>query len=271
LFGPRSPQGLCRRRGQAFLCHNHDQWSKIPPEGSALDRQKLQRQMYELHDASTAERLTLAAIGALWLLVAWWLLLGGGLETAGGWFGRVWTPGNIQRSASLAGGITVYYIRILFTEFVFLKRGVSWREVLTIASWLLGIYLLLGIAGGRNAEAFGALGAIGVAIFLVGSWMNTSAEYNRHAWKQRPENHGHLYTQGLFRYTRHPNYLGDLVLFSGLCLISGALVTAVIPLLMLAGFVFVNIPVLDSHLRQKYGEEFEAYARRTKKLIPFLY
>jgi protein-S-isoprenylcysteine O-methyltransferase Ste14 len=54
-------------------------------------------------------------------------------------------------------------------------------------------------------------------------------------------------------------------------MISGAWVTALIPLAMLAGFVFANIPALDSHLRERYGAEFDAYARRTKKLIPFVY
>lgn len=76
---------------------------------------------------------------------------------------------------------------------------------------------------------------------------------------------------GLFRYTRHPNYFGDLLSFSKLCLISGAWVTAVVPLIMLAGFVFVNVPMLDYHLRGHYGAAFDECASRTRKLIPFLY
>ena len=82
--------------------------------------------------------------------------------------------------------------------------------------------LLLGIEGGMNRAALGAAGAAGVILFVVGSWMNSYAEYMRHIWKRRPENRGRLYTGGLFRYSRHPNYLGDLLSFSGLCLISGA-------------------------------------------------
>ena len=109
--------------------------------------------------------------------------------------------------------------------------------------------------------------SIGAALFLAGSWMNSYSEYARHVWKQRPENRGRLYTEGLFHYSRHPNYLGDLVLFSGLCMIAGVLVTAIVPVLMLAGFVFVNIPVLDAHLAHKYGGEFAEYARRTHKLF----
>jgi len=227
--------------------------------------------MYEVSSRSLAQRLTLAGCVGLWVALAWWLLLGGGLRTAGAWFGWAWTPGDMARRTCLAVAMTVYYVRILFTEFVFLKRGVSWSEAFTIVPWILCIYVLLAAAGGRNAGVFGAAGFVGAALFLAGSWMNSYAEYARHVWKQRPENRGRLYTEGLFRYARHPNYLGDLLSFSGLCLMAGAWVTAVIPVLMLAGFVFVNIPVLDRHLREKYGSAFDEYAGRTRKLIPFVY
>jgi protein-S-isoprenylcysteine O-methyltransferase Ste14 len=40
---------------------------------------------------------------------------------------------------------------------------------------------------------------------------------------------------------------------------------------MPAGFVFVNIPVLDAHLHDHYGSAFDEYAQRTRKLIPFVY
>jgi protein-S-isoprenylcysteine O-methyltransferase Ste14 len=227
--------------------------------------------MYELTGASRAQRLTLAAAAGMWVLLAWWLLFAGGLETSGGWFGWVWRAGNPVRRACVAAALSVYYLRILFTEFVFLKRGVSWSEVFTIVPWMLAIYLLLAIAGGTNLSPLGVTGGVGVIAFVVGSWMNSYAEYARLVWKRIPENRGCLYTLGLFRYSRHPNYLGDLVSFSGLCLISGAWLTAVIPVMMLAGFVFVNIPVLDSHLRDKYGAAFDEYARRARRLIPFVY
>jgi protein-S-isoprenylcysteine O-methyltransferase Ste14 len=241
-------------------------------QGETRTRKRdLQHDMYELSGASSAQRALLAAFGAACVAIAWWSLFGGGIETVGSWLGRAWVPGDATRRACLAAALSVYYVRILFTEFVFLKRGVSWSEVFTIAPWLLCIYLLLGIAGGTNHEHLGLVAIIGIVLFLLGSWMNSYSEYARHAWKRLPENRGRLYTQGLFRYSRHPNYLGDLISFSGICLISGAWVTAVIPVLMLAGFVFVNIPVLDSHLHDHYGVAFDEYASRTRKLIPFLY
>lgn len=227
--------------------------------------------MYERQDASQRQRITMAVFAGLWILLAGWLLLGGGLSLASRWLPWIGRPGDLSRQALLFAGFAIYYIRILFTEFVFLRRGVSWNEVWTIVPWLFFIIVFLCLAGGTNHALFGAAGILGVVCFIAGSWMNSYAEYARHIWKQQPENRGRLYTGGLFRYSRHPNYLGDLLSFSGLCLISGAWITAIIPLLMLAGFVFVNIPVLDSHLHDHYGSAFEDYARRTSKLIPFVY
>lgn len=236
-----------------------------------MDRRAVQRSMYEVQHAGRAPRFMLAALGAVWAALAWWLLVGGGLENVGRWFGRNWPPGDPIRRTCLGAGLLIYYIRILFTEFVFLKRGMGWSEAFTIAPWMLFIFLLAAIAGGTNRAAMSAAGWVGVVLYLAGSWVNSYSEYARHVWKQRPENHGRLYTEGLFRYSRHPNYFGDLVLFPGLSLICGAWITAVVPLLMLGFFVFVNIPMLDSHLHDHYGASFGNYARRTRKLIPFVY
>ena len=232
---------------------------------------KLQRSMYAVRGASLPQRITLAGMAGVWVAVAWWLLAGGGLAIAGGWFGWRWRPGDAPRRLCLAGGLSIYYVRMLCTEFVFLKRGVSWSEVFSIAPWLLFIVICLGVLGGTNRASFGAAGIAGGILFVAGSWMNSYAEYARHVWKRRPENRRRLYTGGLFHYARHPNYLGDLLSFSGLCLISGAWWTAIIPAVMLAGFVFVNIPVLDAHLHDHYGIAFDEYARRTRRLIPFVY
>lgn len=236
-----------------------------------MQKRDLQKSMYEFRDASVTQRMVSAALAALWVALVWWLLFGGGLAIVGGWFGRAWRPGDPVRRACLAVALSIYVIRLFFTLFVFLKRGVSWAEVFTVALWILCIYLLLAIFGGRNQAAFSIVGIYGLVLFAVGSWMNSYAEYARNEWKKRPENRGRLYTQGLFRYSRHPNYFGDLIAFCGLCMIAGIWITVLIPVLMLAGFVFVNVPSLDAHLHDRYGESFEEYARRMRKLIPFVY
>ena len=145
------------------------------------------------------------------------------------------------------------------------------REHVSVRVLGAAAFVLLAVAGGTNAARFGTAATVGLVLFVIGSWMNSYAERQRHIWKQRPENRGRLYTAGLFRYSRHPNYLGDLLSFSGLCLVAGRWFTSLIPVLMLCGFVFVNIPTLDRHLRAHYGPAFDEYARRTRKLVPFVY
>lgn len=205
------------------------------------------------------------------VVLAWWLLLAGGIALTGAWIHQKWQPGDATRRLCLALALTIYFLRLLFTQFVFLKRAVSWGEAAMIAAWILCIYATLAIAGGTNSSAMEISAGIGIVLFVLGSWMNSYAEYARHVWKQRAENRGRLYTRGLFRISRHPNYLGDLISFSGLCLIAGRWVTTAIPAIMLAGFVFANIPMLDAHLRAHYGAAFDEYAARTRKLIPFIY
>lgn len=227
--------------------------------------------MYAVYGACWPQRVFMTAAVAGSVAIVWWLLYPGGIALTGKWLGREWQSGDAMRRLCLALALTIYFLRLLFTQFVFVKRAIRWGEAAMIAAWILCIYLLFAFVGGTNRNAFGIAGGIGIALFAVGSWMNSYAEYARHRWKQRPENRGRLYTRGLFRISRHPNYLGDLISFSGICLMAGRWITIAIPLIMLAGFIFANIPMLDAHLREHYGEAFDEYAARTRRLIPFIY
>ena len=249
---------------------DYDERVRRPAE-SPVPPRSLKDRMYQANAPSVSQRIVLAAAAGTWLLLAWWLLAAGGLAALQQGLGWTLRSGDHLRRIGLAVAFTVYYIRILFTEFVFLRRRVPWSEALTIAVWLLFLFLFLGLEAATNPAPLGIAATFGALCFVCGSWMNTYAEYARHVWKQQPQHRGELYTEGLFRYSRHPNYLGDLISFSGLCLLSGRWATAFIPVLMLCGFVFANIPMLDAHLHDHYGEAFDAYAARTSKLIPFLY
>ena len=227
--------------------------------------------IYDLRDPTRAQRFFLTAGIAACVGVAWWLLFG---EVISGIATRITSAAPAAdpiRRLLLALALTIYFIRLLFTQFVFLRRAIRWGEAITITIWVAFIYLLLSLTARANTHPAGLVTTTGIALFLLGSWMNSWSEYQRHRWKQRPENHGRLYTAGLFRFCRHPNYFGDLIAFSGLALIAGRWITGIIPAIILVGFVFVNIPMLDAHLADRYGEEFITWARRTRKLIPFVY
>ncbi len=150
-------------------------------------------------------------------------------------------------------------------------HGGASHAQLTISLWLFVIHSAFALLGGANPVGTGAATPVGVALYAFGSYLNTGSEYGRDTWKRRAENSGCLYTEGLFRFSRHINYLGDLILFSGFAMITGRAWSFLIPLLMLGGFVFINIPTLDGYLARKYGADFDRYAARTRKLIPWIY
>jgi protein-S-isoprenylcysteine O-methyltransferase Ste14 len=47
--------------------------------------------------------------------------------------------------------------------------------------------------------------------------------------------------------------------------------SVIVPLLLFCLFAFFNAPMLDKHLAEKYGDAFEEYRAKTKKIIPFIY
>ena len=89
--------------------------------------------------------------------------------------------------------------------------------------------------------------------------------------KQDSANKGECYTGGLFRHSMHINYFGDIVLFTGWSLFTHATWALALPVFMAIMFAFVHIPALDAYLAKRYGDAFENYARKTKKLVPYVW
>jgi steroid 5-alpha reductase family enzyme len=164
----------------------------------------------------------------------------------------------------------VVLARFMLTLFVVIERRIPWEEAASVpmafALYLLGFPLL----ARPGAVPFGWLELVGIALFVIGSFVNTFAELSRKRWKARPENRGKLYTGGLFSVSMHPNYFGDLLWVSGYACVTHSPYAALIPAFLFVFFYFYNVPKLDAYLGQHYGESFRAYERRTKRLIPFV-
>jgi len=125
--------------------------------------------------------------------------------------------------------------------------------------------------GGDSHQPVGALDYFSIFLYLFGSGLNTYSEYTRYIWKKQAAHKGRLYKEGLFKYSMHINYFGDVVLFTGFALLTYSFSLLVIPLIMALNFIFFIIPRLDKYLARKYDEEFKEYAVRTKKFIPGIY
>lgn len=226
--------------------------------------------MYGGYDRSTGPKTLVTTCNAVAVAAAAWFLCGG-MDTVAGWFSTHVDHAQPLRRALLLALSVIYLLRFVATTFVMLKRSMDWSEAATVGVWVLVIHGTMAWLGGTNAGAVGVLPWLGVVLYLVGSYLNTGSEYQRKLWKQVPEHQGKLYTQGLFRYSMHINYFGDVVLFTGFALVTGRAWAFVIPLIMTSMFTFVNIPSLDRYLARRYGAAFEEYAGRTAKLVPFVY
>ena len=79
-----------------------------------------------------------------------------------------------------------------------------------------------------------------------------------------------LITHGLYRFVRHPIYLGVLIAVMGPPVYAPSLRGALVTLLLVPIFLF-RIRMEEKMLADHFGDDYEAYRKTTKKLIPFVY
>jgi len=179
--------------------------------------------------------------------------------------------GNIYRQIVMFICCFVYFLRFSIGLFVFIQRKISWFEggLVTVLFFLM--FYTFGIAAGSHPKPIGPIDIAGIAMFLIGSYINILADYQRFSWKRQIENKGRLYTSGLFKYAMHINYFGDAVAYFGLALITYNTACLCISMGLVVYFIAFEIPRLDKHLNTKYKHEFKKYSKATKKFVPFLY
>ena len=89
---------------------------------------------------------------------------------------------------------------------VFLLQGVL--------LWMISIPLLTAMNDTEN-HSIGIFDYIGIGLWFIGFAFETVGDYQLARFKSDPANKGKLLTQGLWKYTRHPNYFGDAMLWWG--------------------------------------------------------
>ena len=108
---------------------------------------------------------------------------------------------------------------------------------------------------------FGGLGLI------YGSGVALGKMYSKQVTLQQDHQ---LITDGLYRYIRHPRYLGVLGLSVGFSLLYRSWI-ALIVVVLLVVVLLVRIRDEERVLHEAFGAEWEAYCQRSWKLLPFIY
>lgn len=126
-----------------------------------------------------------------------------------------------------------------------------------------------------NANSGGPLGpvdAAGVAIWLLGFFFEAAGDYQLLKFMRTPGNRGRVMRQGVWRFTRHPNYFGEAALWWGCFAIAlnvpGGAWALASPLLI--GFLLLRVsgvPMLEE--KYKDNPEYREYRKTTNAFIPW--
>jgi steroid 5-alpha reductase family enzyme len=147
-------------------------------------------------------------------------------------------------------------------------------QATSVAVIMLPVSYLL---GQDAAPGFGFWAIVGASIWLVGLVIEAAADVQKSAFKGKPENRGRFVESGLWRYSRHPNYFGEMLVWWGLFVFAvpvlhGAAFAVVIgPVFITLLLLFVSgIPLLERSAEAKYGDDlaYREYKRRTSILVP---
>jgi len=113
---------------------------------------------------------------------------------------------------------------------------------------------------------------LGAAIWLTGFLVESVSDNELLAWKKVPGHEGHLVTTGLWRFSRHPNYFGEVVAWWGIFLVGlgvrGGWCGIASPLLVTFLILFVTgIPMAERKYRDH--PRWKEYAASTSSFIPW--
>ena len=145
---------------------------------------------------------------------------------------------------------------------VFLLQGVL--------MWLISAPLLAAQRG-PLPDSLTVLDYIGLIVWLIGFFFEAAGDYQLKRFKSNPGNKGKVLDQGVWKYTRHPNYFGDSAQWWGYYLIAtaaGGWWTVFSPIIMTLFLLRVSgVALLEKTLETRPG--YKEYIERTSAFVPW--
>jgi steroid 5-alpha reductase family enzyme len=208
------------------------------------------------------------------------------------WVSYWLSDGNSTRSLLLTVLTTIWGLRLAF---YLAKRNLGHGEDFRYQSMrrkhgdrfaIVSLYTVFGLQGllmfivslpvqlgqVREEPGFGIIGVVGVLVWGVGIYFEAVGDAQLARFKRNPANKGLIMDQGLWRYTRHPNYFGDSCVWWGLGLIAAESSLGIYGLIgpVVMTFLLVKVSgaaMLDrAMLKRKPG--YENYVATTSGFIP---
>lgn len=153
-----------------------------------------------------------------------------------------------------------------------------------LLAWTLqGLWVLftlaavIAIVSGGERRSFGAFAIVGLVVWTIGFAIEVIADRQKSAFNADPANDGRFITTGLWSWSRHPNYFGEIVLWTGIGIMAlpvlegwrwVALVSPVFVTVLLTRIS--GVPMLERRGLKRWGDdpEYQRYVASTSVLIP---
>ena len=153
-----------------------------------------------------------------------------------------------------------------------------------LMAWTLqGLWVSVSFAAGLAAIAASSrvpadsFLAAGVLLWALGFAIETSADAQKRRFRSDPKNTGRFIRSGLWAWCRHPNYFGEILLWTGIAVaawpaLSGwAHLTLVSPVFVWVLLTRISgVPMLEASAERRWGSDpnYEAYRNRTPSIVP---
>ena len=142
---------------------------------------------------------------------------------------------------------------------------------------LLTVACALAIITGIEREEIGWVAIVGMVVWVIGFAIEVIADRQKSAFKRDTANQGRFISSGLWAWSRHPNYFGEIVLWTGIAVMALPVlsgwrwVTLISPVFVVLLLTKVSgIPMLEARAEKRWGgeKEFQRYLANTPVLVP---
>jgi len=129
----------------------------------------------------------------------------------------------------------------------------------------------------NSPVSISSIAIFGILIFLIGLLIESVADYQKYTFINNEENKGKWIDTGLWKFSRHPNYFGEILVWIGLYVyvlpsLQGidVLIGLLSPLFIAALIIFVSgIPLLEQGAEKRWGSDpkYQKYKKNTSSLV----
>ena len=161
-----------------------------------------------------------------------------------------------------------------------IKKSFSWFFMaFTVSGMWVSICALCALTGISNGIELTGVTYIGILLFVIGFTLEIIADTQKTNFRKIKDNKDKFITTGLWKYSRHPNYLGEIILWIGVAIISyssleiNQLFTFISPIFTYLLLVHVSgINLLEKSGEKKWGDlnEYKKYKKETPRLFWFI-